>query len=63
MEEQDPAKAQAIWNQAQEILVRDVPALYLYEGNYRLPMRSDIAGFVFNGVDIETFDFYALHRT
>ncbi len=63
VEEQDPAKAQAIWNQAQEILVRDVPALYLYEGNYRLPMRSDIAGFVFNGVDIETFDFYALHRT
>ena len=61
-EEPDPARAQAIWNRAQEILVRDVPALYLYEGNYRLPMRSDIGGFVFNGVDIETFDFYALHR-
>jgi peptide/nickel transport system substrate-binding protein len=62
VETQDPAKAQAIWDQAQQILDQDVPALFLYEGNYRLPMRSDIGGFVFNGIDIETFDFYALYR-
>lgn len=62
VQEQNPTRAQQMWNQAQEILARDVPALFLYEGNYRLPMRSDIAGFVFNGIAIETFDFYALHR-
>jgi len=25
-------------------------------------MRADVGGFVFNGIDIETFDFYALYR-
>lgn len=58
----DPVKAQAIWNRIQQIIVSDVPAIPLYEGNYQLPMRSDVSGFLFNGVDTNTFDFYAMYR-
>lgn len=39
-----------------------MPAIPLYEGNYQLPLRADVAGFVFNGIDINTLDFYALYR-
>jgi len=58
----DPKRAQPLWDRIQEIVVRDVPAIPLYEGNYQLPLRADVAGFVFNGIDINTLDFYALYR-
>lgn len=60
----EPSEAERfkLYGEVQEILVEDSPALYLYEKNYRLPMRSNIKGFVFNGVWIETFDYYALSK-
>jgi peptide/nickel transport system substrate-binding protein len=51
-----------MYGEAQKILVEDSPALYVYEKNYRLPMRDNLKGFVFNGVYIETLDFYGLHK-
>ncbi|MDB5056944.1 MAG: hypothetical protein JWO59_416 [Chloroflexi bacterium] len=62
VEATDPKTVQRIWNRIQEIIMRDVPAVPLYEGNYQLPMRSDIGGFLYNGIDVNTFDFYALYR-
>ncbi|MDB5073944.1 MAG: extracellular solute-binding protein family 5, partial [Chloroflexi bacterium] len=62
VEATDPKTVQRIWNRIQEIIMRDVPAVPLYEGNYQLPMRSDIGGFRYNGIDVNTFDFYALYR-
>jgi peptide/nickel transport system substrate-binding protein len=60
--EPDEAKRTALYGEAQKLLVAESPALFVYEKNYRLPMRSDLQGFVFNGVYIETLDFYALHK-
>ena len=59
--ETDEKKRMALYAQAQHLLVTDSPALFIYEKNYRLPMSEKIAGFVFNGMYIETLDFYALH--
>jgi peptide/nickel transport system substrate-binding protein len=60
--EPDEAKRMAMYGEAQKILVEESPALYVYEKNYRLPMRDNLKGFVFNGVYIETLDFYGLHK-
>lgn len=60
--EPDDAKRFALYGEAQKLLVADSPALFVYEKNYRLPMTSKLQGFVFNGVHIETLDFYALHK-
>ena len=59
--EPDAQKRMALYAQAQHLLVEDSPALFIYEKNYRLPMSDKLAGFVFNGMYIETLDFYALH--
>jgi peptide/nickel transport system substrate-binding protein len=60
--EPDDAKRMQMYGEAQKILVEESPALYVYEKNYRLPMRSNVKDFVFNGVYIETLDFYAMHK-
>jgi peptide/nickel transport system substrate-binding protein len=60
--EPDEVKRMQMYGEAQKILVEESPALYVYEKNYRLPMRDNMKGFVFNGVYIETLDFYALHK-
>jgi peptide/nickel transport system substrate-binding protein len=60
--EPDEAKRNELYGQAQRILVEEAPALYVYEKRYRLPMRDNVKGFVFNGVYIEMLDFYALYK-
>ncbi|MCC6313047.1 MAG: ABC transporter substrate-binding protein [Thermomicrobiales bacterium] len=60
--EPDEAKRVALWNKAQQILVDDAPALFVFERNYRTPIRDDVEGFVFNGFYIETVDWYAVHK-
>jgi len=60
--EPDEKKRFALYAQAQKLLVEESPALFVYEKNYRLPMNGKLQGFVFNGVYIETLDFYALHK-
>jgi len=61
--EPDEAKRMELYGQARVMLVEDALALFVYEKNYRLPMRSSVQGFIFNGVSIETLDWYALHKT
>jgi peptide/nickel transport system substrate-binding protein len=60
--EPNEAKRFVLYGEAQKLLVAESPALFVYEKNYRLPMTSKLQGFVFNGVYIETLDFYALHK-
>jgi peptide/nickel transport system substrate-binding protein len=60
--EVDDAKRTEIYNKAQELLVDDAPALFVYEKRYRLPMRDNVEGFVFNGVYIETLNFYGMSK-
>lgn len=61
--EPDEAKRLEIYNKAQAILVEDAPALYIYEKNYRLPMRDTVQGFVFNGMHIETMNWFGMSKT
>ena len=60
--ESDAENRQEMYARLQNILVEDAPGLFVYEKNYRLPMREEVKGFVFNGVYIEMLDFYALHK-
>ena len=60
--ELDEAKRAEIYDQAQVLLVDDAPALFVYEKRYRLPMRDNVEGFVFNGVFIETLNFYGMSK-
>jgi len=60
--EPDDAKRSQMYGEAQKLLVEESPALYVYEKNYRLPMSDKLQGFVFNGIYIETIDFYAVHK-
>ena len=61
--EPDEAKRMEIYAKAQDLLVDEAPALYVYEKRYRLPMRDNVKGFVFNGVYIETLNFYDMSKT
>jgi peptide/nickel transport system substrate-binding protein len=60
--EPDDAKRKQMYGEAQKLLVEESPALYVYEKYYRLPMSDKLQGFVFNGIYIETIDFYAVHK-
>lgn len=60
--EPDEAKRNELYARVQHILVEEAPALYVYEKNYRLPMRDNVKGFVFNGVYIETLNFYEMYK-
>ncbi|HEU5430331.1 MAG TPA: ABC transporter substrate-binding protein [Thermomicrobiales bacterium] len=60
--EADETKRMALYGKAQQLLVDDAPALFIFERNYRLPMRDDVKGFVYNGFYTETLDWYALSK-
>lgn len=61
--EPDEATRMALYAKAQELVVEDAPALFVYEKRYRLPMRDTVEGFVFNGVLIETLNFYGMSKS
>lgn len=61
--ESDRAKRDEMYAKVQKILVDEAPAMYVYEKNYRLPVRDNVENFVFNGVYIEMLDFYAMHKS
>ncbi len=61
--EPDQTKREALYGQAQALLVDDAPAIYVYEKPYRLPMRTSVQGFVFNGMLIETMNWHGTHKT
>jgi peptide/nickel transport system substrate-binding protein len=61
--EPDETTRMEIYAAAQDLLVEEAPALFVYEKRYRLPMRDTVEGFVFNGVYIETLNFYGMSKT
>lgn len=61
--EPDQATRNELYGQAQALLVEDAPALYIYEKAYRLPMRTTVQNFVFNGMYIETLDWYNVYKS
>jgi peptide/nickel transport system substrate-binding protein len=58
----DPDERNSMYGRAQHMLVEDAPALFIMERDYHLPTRDDVAGFVFNGIYIETLNLHGLHR-
>jgi peptide/nickel transport system substrate-binding protein len=63
-DEPDPEKYQAALSEIQQIISRDdPPAIYYMQRQWTTVLRNDIAGFVFNPINIGTFNFYALSRS
>jgi peptide/nickel transport system substrate-binding protein len=63
-DEPDQAKYQQALSEIQQIISRDdPPAIYYMQRQWTTVLRKAIAGFVFNPINIGTYDFYALHRT
>jgi peptide/nickel transport system substrate-binding protein len=59
----DPQQYLSALAEVQQILTRDdPPAIYYLQRQWTTVMRKDIAGFVFNPINIGTYDFYRLHR-
>lgn len=59
----DPKRYLAALAEVQQILSRDdPPAIYYLQRQWTTVMRKNIAGFVFNPINIGTYDFYRLHR-
>jgi peptide/nickel transport system substrate-binding protein len=58
----DRTKRFELYAKAQKILVEESPALFIYEKNYRLPMRDNVKGFQFNGIYVETLNFYDMYK-
>ena len=62
-DEADPAKYQAALSEIQQIISRDdPPAIYYLQRQWTTVLRSDIKEFVFNPINIGTYDFYRLRR-
>ncbi len=62
-DEPDPAKYQAALSEIQQIISRDdPPAIYYMQRQWTTVLRNDIEGFVFNPINIGTFNFYTMSR-
>jgi peptide/nickel transport system substrate-binding protein len=62
-DEPDPAKYQAGLSEIQQIISRDdPPAIYYMQRQWTTVLRNDIEAFVFNPINIGTFNFYAMSR-
>jgi peptide/nickel transport system substrate-binding protein len=62
-DEPDQAKYQAALSEIQQIISRDdPPAIYYMQRQWTTVLRNDIEGFVFNPINIGTFNFYAMSR-
>ena len=60
----DTESYEAALAEAQQILSQDdPPAVYYLQARWTTILRDDIEGFVFNPINIGTFDFHQLHRT
>ncbi len=62
-DEPDPVKYQAALSEIQQIIARDdPPAIYYMQRQWTTVLRNDIEGFVFNPINIGTFNFYTMSR-
>ena len=63
-DEPDPAKYAAALAEIQQIISRDdPPAIYYMQRQWTTVLRQGIEGFVFNPINIGTYDFYTMSRT
>ena len=63
-DEPDPAAYQAALSEIQKITTQDDPAaIYYLQREWTTILRKGITGFVFNPINIGTYDFYTLTRT
>jgi peptide/nickel transport system substrate-binding protein len=62
-DEPDPAKYQAALSEIQQIIARDdPPAIYYMQRQWTTILRKGIEGFVFNPINIGTYNFYRMSR-
>ena len=61
--EPSDAKRLDLYAQCQRLIVDDAPALFVYEKPYRLPMRTNVQGFQFNGIYTETLNFHDISKS
>lgn len=62
-DESDPEKYRAALSEIQQIISRDdPPAIYYMQREWTTVLRKDIEGFVFNPINIGTYNFYAMSR-
>jgi len=62
-DEPDPEKYQAALSEIQQIISRDdPPAIYYMQRQWTTVLRKGIEGFVFNPINIGTYNFYDLSR-
>jgi peptide/nickel transport system substrate-binding protein len=62
-DEPDPAKYQAALSEIQQIISRDdPPAIYYMQREWTTVLRKGIEGFVFNPINIGTYNFHAMSR-
>lgn len=62
-DEPDPAKYQAALSEIQQIISRDdPPAIYYMQRQWTTVLRKGIEGFVFNPINIGTYNFHSLTR-
>ena len=63
-DEPDPAKYKAALSEIQQIISRDdPPAIYYMQRQWTTVLRKGIEGFVFNPINIGTYNFYTMSRT
>jgi peptide/nickel transport system substrate-binding protein len=63
-DEPDPAKYQAALSEIQQIISRDdPPAIYYMQRQWTTVLRQGIEGFVFNPINIGTYNFYLMSRS
>lgn len=59
----DPAAYQAALSKVQQIVTRDDPAgVYYLQRQWTTVLRADLANFVFNPINIGTYDYWRLRR-
>ena len=62
-DEPDPVKYQAALSEIQQIISRDdPPAIYYMQRQWTTVLRKGIEGFVFNPINIGTYNFYTMSR-
>jgi peptide/nickel transport system substrate-binding protein len=63
-DEPDPAKYKAALSEIQQIISRDdPPAIYYMQRQWTTVLRKGIEGFVFNPINIGTYNFYTMSRS
>jgi peptide/nickel transport system substrate-binding protein len=58
----DQAERTTLYKQAQDIIMEDVPYIFLVQRNYRLALRVNVQGFTFNPMLVDMFNFHQISK-